>query len=197
MSKNIQSLNPDDFKSIYKDVPSEYKKKCIVTDLDGTIALLKDRGYYDDYKYDTDDLDQKVLNIILGTMKFYSDVFNEYVSLIVITGRMATPKGIETTTKWVEKNTPALQIKMRNMGDYRKDYDVKSELIKEVKKEYHILAAFDDRESSCKAFRDNGIMCLQVREDNSEPKKCKMCDESKDNNYNYCPYCGRNCNKYE
>ena len=85
---------------------------------------------------------------------------------------------------------------MRKPGDFRKDYIIKSEIIQELQKEYNIICAFDDRDSSAKAFRDNGVLCLQVWEDDTEQKPCKYCKDNAafyaDSEVNiYCPSCGR------
>lgn len=157
------------------------KEKCIAVDLDGTISINNSgRSYYDDSKYDEDDVNKEILNVITSLIEKHN------YSLVVITGRMATEKGVKNTKKWLNDNgiIPAC-LYMRNNGDYRKDYVVKSELIKGIQKKYEIVYSFDDSNTSCKAYRDAGITCLQVAYDPGRIRKC--CEKEKGN---YCSTCG-------
>lgn len=141
----------------------ETKKNCIITDLDGTIALINGRSYYDATKYDTDILNKPVRDIIYTYLYGENCHTSEKVELIVVTGRGGSEMGRTKTIKWLMANNIDFSLLyMRAQGDYRNDYVVKSEIIKEIQKTYNILAAFDDRDSSAQAFRDNGVLCLQV-----------------------------------
>lgn len=167
------------------------KKNCIVTDLDGTLALINGRGYFDSYKFGTDIINDPLYDVIFRLLEF--DVKCE---LIVITGRSEAGVGREKTIKWMEENGVEYdKLFMRKPGDFRKDYITKSEIIQELQKEYNIICAFDDRDSSAKAFRDNGVLCLQVWEDDTEQKPCKNCKDiiknDNPNKFKYCPECGR------
>lgn len=173
------------------------KKACIVTDLDGTISLINGRSYYDDFKYDTDILNKPVITLISIIHDYFKHQLKlEDIELIILTGRAGTTFGRKTTQKWLDENNIYYdKLFMRKSGDFRKDYEVKSEIIQELQKEYNIIYAFDDRNSSAKAFRDNGITCLQVWEDDTVPKPCKNCKTNeelfKDKEVIYCMDCGK------
>lgn len=175
------------------------KKNCIVTDLDGTLALINGRGYFDSYKFDTDILNLSLFMIIEQLMAY------EYPNsdLIIVTGRSEAGVGRAKTEKWLkENNVYCDKLLMRKPGDFRKDYITKSEIIQELQKEYNIICAFDDRDSSAQAFRDNGVLCLQVWKDDTEQKDCKWCEDwrgffcDRESDI-YCPDCGKLILKYE
>lgn len=167
------------------------KKYCIVTDLDGTLALINGRNYYDASKFDTDVLNKEVLDVIENLL----ECPNKAIELIVLTGRSESGGGRYKTEQWLKENSICYdKLLMRKAGDFRKDYITKSEIIQELQKEYNIICAFDDRNSSAKAFRDSGILCLQVWEDDTS--ECKHCEEWRgyfsDRETNvYCPDCGK------
>ncbi len=138
------------------------------------------RSYYDPTRYCEDDVNFKLMILI----KFLQ--YNKNYKFIVLTGRMASSEGAKQTLKWIEDNKLYPDgIYMRKDNDYRKDYHVKSDLIKEVEEKYEICYAFDDSKTSCKAYRDAGITCLQVAYDPGRIRKC--CKEEKGN---YCSTCG-------
>lgn len=182
------------------------KKNCIVTDLDGTLALINGRGYFESWRFDTDILNESVAAII-DDLLYLNDNTNterKRYELIVITGRSEAGAGRQKTEKWLNENSVIYdKLFMRKAGDFRKDYITKSEIIQELQKEYNIICAFDDRDSSAKAFRDNGVLCLQVWEDDTEKKPCHACKEIENKEelpastqlalfmINYCPQCGR------
>lgn len=182
------------------------KKNCVVTDLDGTLALINGRGYFDSYKFGTDILNKDVrslLTLLRASGHNIAPGGND-VEIIVITGRSEAGVGRKNTEDWLSKYCIGqTKLFMRKPGDFRKDYITKSEIIQELQKEYNIICAFDDRDSSAKAFRDNGVLCLQVWEDDTEQKPCKTCKEFDEPEklsaalqlalpmINYCPICGR------
>jgi len=54
---------------------------------------------------------------------------------------------------------------MRQRNDQRQDNIVKQIILDyDIKPDYDILFALDDRNSVCKMWRQNGIKCLQVAE---------------------------------
>ena len=108
------------------------KKLCVVTDLDGTLALINGRGYFDPYKFDTDILNIDVLRVIDAMMdRLY--ISNSDAELIVITGRSSAGVGRAKTEKWLRENNIMYdKLFMRKPGDFRKDYITKSEIIQEL-----------------------------------------------------------------
>lgn len=60
---------------------------------------------------------------------------------------------------------------MRKSGDYRPDYIIKEEILKELQQHYEILGVFDDRPSVCEMWRRNGLTVFQVHSENWDESK--------------------------
>lgn len=67
------------------------------------------------------------------------------------------------TIDWLNQNRIFFDLlKMRPAGDRRPDHEVKEEILRDLQTEgFQILFAIDDRTSTVKMWRANGIMCLQ------------------------------------
>lgn len=83
-----------------------------------------------------------------------------------VTGRPESAR--DSTLVWLHKNylwnSPQTQLFMRPVGDYRKDTEVKPELIKLLP--YPVTAIFEDRTSVVQKWRELGYTCLQVNDGN-------------------------------
>ena len=136
------------------------KKKAIICDLDGTLALLNGRDPFDPSTAHNDLLNEPVANII----KVYNNQTLFAIDLFLITGRydMYRPQ----TIKWLEKHgiTHYKALYMRNTGDNRKDTVVKRELYeKYIKNDYDVLFVLEDRDQVVHMWRKElGLTCLQV-----------------------------------
>lgn len=69
------------------------------------------------------------------------------------------------TVDWLNKHIDARTydgyvLMMRDNEDYRKDDIVKEEHVKNIKKDYDVLFAIDDRMNNCEMFERNGIKAL-------------------------------------
>lgn len=118
----------------------------IGVDLDGTLALIKDRNPYDGGACATDEVNYVVKNII-----------DQYKNVIIFSGRNSDKGGREATEKWLKDNhIPYNELYMRKEGDSRPDTVVKEEMYNEaiVSKGRRLLFQIDDRNSVCELFRD-------------------------------------------
>lgn len=127
---------------------------CILVDLDGTLALIKDRNPYDASTCENDEVNQAVAKVIKGVAMEYKVFF--------MSGR--SDKYREQTERWLANN--ALQfgpVYMRKEGDFRKDSIVKKELFDEhIRGKYNVSFVMDDRTQIVKLWRELGIICFQV-----------------------------------
>ena len=69
--------------------------------------------------------------------------------------------------EWIDQNMSFLKddyhIFMRKEGDSRNDGIIKTEIFDEhIKDKFYVCAVFDDRDRVVKAWRDIGLLCLQV-----------------------------------
>ena len=142
--------------------------KCIIVDIDGTLALINGRNPYDDTLIHTDKPNTPVVNIVKRFKNFYTidNFFNPAESLnriIIISGRM--DKCRPQTVEWLLNNNIQYDaLFMRKTDDYRQDSVVKREIYeKYIKNFYNVEAWFDDRDQVVKMVREElGLLCLQV-----------------------------------
>ena len=131
---------------------------CIICDLDGTLALRKDRGPFEWAKVGQDDVNGPIADLITV---YYQ---HSLASVILVSGRDSVCRA--DTEQWLEDNDiPYNDLFMRALGDTRKDTLVKVELFKKhIKGQYHVLFVRDDRDQMVKTWRRLGLTCLQVAE---------------------------------
>jgi hypothetical protein len=140
----------------------------IIVDIDGTVAKMGDRLNYikqtpKDWNsfYSHCDEDLPVFNII-SLVKTLSSSHN----IIFCTGRSETIK--EKTKQWLEKyfgSSFQYDLLMRKEKDYRPDYIVKPELLKNAGlTPDKVTAILEDRTNVVLSYRALGYTCLQVAE---------------------------------
>ena len=139
-----------------KDLP-----KAIISDLDGTIALLKGRDPYSPKTIINDGLNKPVADIL--------KIYNKYsdVSLFIVSGRSDRYKN--ETEKWLKKYDLDFykDLIMRPDTDKRKDFVLKNEMYEtHIKGKYNVIFVMDDRDQTVKLWRGLGLTCLQVAEGN-------------------------------
>ncbi len=134
------------------------KKRAIICDIDGTLALLQSRNPYDPTSGE-DILNDPIANIL----EVYDNQKAFDVSLILISGREERYR--EHTIRWLEKYgiTNYKKLFLRKNGDRRKDFVIKKEIYNNfIKNRYDVLFVLEDRDQVVKMWRDEGITCLQV-----------------------------------
>lgn len=150
-------------------------KKAIVFDIDGTLADNSHRLHYiqgekKDWNafYDAcaeDKPTEEFLGFVrLLSKGIYEDGTDE-CAIVICTGR---PEQIrEITERWFWKNFwfHPKPMYMRKDGDHRPDYEVKEEMIAQMRADgYEPILAIEDRKQVVDMWRRNGIRCLQCAE---------------------------------
>lgn len=132
--------------------------KCIICDLDGTLALHNGRNPFDFSKISTDKLHFQVKRIL--DHYNYIGVRILYVSGRGEESRENTEQWLRDNDCWYEKNQ---QLLMRSDKDFRSDSIIKTEIYEaSIKDKYFVEFVLDDRDSVVKSWRDLGLLCLQV-----------------------------------
>lgn len=147
---------PPEFTPIKMD---DAKEKCIIVDIDGTVAKMGDRIPYDYTKVHLDTPIWDVINLVKKLWEDYEIVF--------LSGRSEDCR--EETTKWLQEFFPnyGIELYMRPSWDTRKDSYVKRELLETyVLPEYYVEYILDDRNQVVKMWRESGLRCLQVANGN-------------------------------
>jgi predicted kinase len=128
----------------------------ILCDLDGTLAILHDRGPFDAKRCETDLLNIPIAEIV----KTYHQ---KGVKIILMSGREDVSRS--QTMNWLSYNKiPYNALYMRKAGDMRKDAIIKKELYEaHVKGQFFVQFVLDDRNQVVDLWRlELGLPCLQV-----------------------------------
>lgn len=148
--------------------PDTTLPQCIICDLDGTVAINQDRGWYDYEKVKYDTFDPRIKYLL-------ERAINDGVYIIFLTGREAIPICKEATYKWIEDNmgSPIVkkmsgfdktyEILMREEKDHRPDNIVKKEIYKNnIEGVYNVLFVLEDRKKVIDMYREMGLLTFQV-----------------------------------
>ena len=144
--------------------PDRNKTPAVIFDLDRTLMYRNGRDIYDYESASTDSIDPRAQLLIEHLINIGFEVF-------INTGREITDKSLESIYKSMKINPIKkldgiyypYQIYGRKPGDRRKSCVLKEQNLEEIlKKDYEILAAFDDDESCVEMYRNHGIFACKV-----------------------------------
>ena len=141
-------------------------KKCVIFDIDGTLAdhrhrlkyIEKDPKDWDSFnKESSKDEPNKWCYHLCRSIFMYANNIN----VMIITGR--SDKCKEITEQWFKENLiPYDHIYMRKEGDFRQDFEVKKEIYEQyIKNKYKVLFVVEDRTQVVEMWRSLDIICLQ------------------------------------
>ena len=144
-------------KYVKRDVQSG--QRCVLFDIDGTLAHNDNRDIYDLSKIKTDTIDD--------TVRFLNSIIPNDVHVIVLSGRTEKDGKLDVkqkTIEWLRENGVRFDdIFMRKENDYRNDSIVKQEILEDhIIPKYNILFAVDDRERVVQMMRKMNIVVFQV-----------------------------------
>jgi predicted kinase len=150
------SIRPVIIKKYINPILDLNKENVILCDIDGTLAHMNGkRGPFSWDKVYVDDVDE----IVADRLRKHK-LLGEKV--IIVTGRDESCK--EITENWLRlHDIPYSEILMRPKNDYRKDTIIKKEILHNyILNRYNVLFVYDDRNSVCKMWREEGIKVFQV-----------------------------------
>lgn len=158
-SKEI--LNESSKETVLKELLNEpskeiVKPKCVICDLDGTLAHnTSGRSNYDMKRVGEDSVDPVIKNLLNLIKK-------EYV-IIICTGRSDDAR--EKTIEWLLKNgIEYSELFMRAYKNKEKDFVVKELMWKKIEEKYKIEFMLEDRDQVVKHARSLGHKVYQVQE---------------------------------
>lgn len=139
---------------------TDRKPKCIIFDIDGTVALRGKRDPHDLSRVGEDLPNVPVMSI--ARMLAFSIVFHiDVVSIVFTTGRKQVAE--QQTEMWLDHHFGfEYTMVMRHNDDNRPDWQVKYDMLQMIAEKYDIVCVFDDRDQVVKMWRDNDIACFQV-----------------------------------
>jgi len=140
-------------------VESTQGRKAIIVDLDGTLAIIGDRGPYDGALCQVDAVNPVVRDIAIAWRTMNSPDGD----ILLVSGRQEMHR--PQTERWLNlNNIPYAALLMRETGDPRRDAIVKRELFeRHIRGTWTIDFVLDDRTQVVKMWRrDLNLICLQV-----------------------------------
>lgn len=153
----------------------ESLQKCILVDIDGTIAKMTNRGPFDWSAVYKDDVNEPVHELLKFIQHCnWTDMEHcipeeDMVKIIFLSGRDGHAR--DETIRWFADKTwfPVTygdNLFMRAPDDIRRDSIIKDELYEaEIKGKYNVLFVLDDRDQMVEHWREVvGIPCFQVAE---------------------------------
>jgi hydroxymethylpyrimidine pyrophosphatase-like HAD family hydrolase len=131
--------------------------KCIICDLDGTLALTYNRNIYDGTKVYQDKINPQVHDII----KTYSSLG---YFIIFLTGR--DHKYYNVTNQWILDNIMSsgytLITRTHDTSKIHDDEFKRGIFETFIKDKLYVAFVLEDRDRVVKMWRDLGLLCLQV-----------------------------------
>ena len=128
----------------------------VMCDIDGTLALMGDRGPYDFERCGEDRINRPVRHALLMHRLFAGD------RIVLLSGRQEEYRS--QTEAWLaEHEVPYDELHMRPAGDRRRDDIVKAELFDaHVRDRFQVRVSLDDRDRVVQLWRRMGLPTWQV-----------------------------------
>lgn len=129
-------------------------KNVIIVDVDGTIAINKNRNPYDWRNAHQDTPNLPIIQIVRQ--------LSEASRIIYVSGRKEESRSI--TSDWIDKYVGCVgDLYLRANGDNRPDWVVKKEIYENhIQGRFSVWCVFDDRNQTVEMWRELGLTCLQV-----------------------------------
>jgi predicted kinase len=131
----------------------------IISDMDGTLALLVNRGPYEHMKCEGDAVNPPVKDILVRERQLGTKI-------ILMSGREDEAR--QPTENWLKANgVPYDALVMRSTGDKRSDDIIKLELFDEyVRDQFNVKFVIDDRLKVCRMWHKIGLFVFNVNQTN-------------------------------
>lgn len=135
------------------------KKRCVIFDVDGTLAHMTNRTPYEFNKVMSDKPDS-LLSLVVDSL--HETVGRDYLDIIILSGRSEDCR--KETEEWLDQNMiPYEHLYMRASRDKRDDVTVKRELYEQyIEPNYGVLGVFDDRPKVARMWRKLGLKVAQM-----------------------------------
>ncbi len=141
------------------------KPRAVIFDLDGTLANLEHRLHYvrtqvpPDWKAFFEAAPQD--SVIESNAELLLELRLAGNEILICSGRPLDY--LYATEDWLQLHGIIYsEIHMRPSGDFRTDFIVKEEMLKELQERFDVWLVVDDRQSVVDMWRRNGLNCLQA-----------------------------------
>lgn len=129
--------------------------KCVLVDIDGTLAHMTNRSPYDWKRVGDDYVDTSVKNVV------NSITYSHGAQIFICTGRDGSC--LRESIEWLnDKGVLYDKVFIRKENDQRPDWVIKEEIWRQIAKDYYIVGMYDDRNQVCRRARALGLKVFQV-----------------------------------
>jgi FMN phosphatase YigB (HAD superfamily) len=136
----------------------------IIFDVDGTLANVDPylhlvRGPNRDY----DAFHEASIDALpnFEVVEMLNQAFFDQRDIVIVTSRKEKWRGL--TCHWLAKNDIGHHaLYMRKDDDNRPDYEVKKDILIQIKRHWHVIHAVDDNPSVIKLWEDHGIPTTKI-----------------------------------
>ncbi len=150
------------------DLPPDPGRPIVLVDMDGTLSDCSHREHHirgprKDWPAFFRGMgdDPPNVSIVELTKRLAADH-----NIVIVTGRPQQYVG--ETTAWLRRHGISFsELYMRRTGDHRPDYTVKREMLDSLQRS-RIAFVLDDRESVCRMWTAEGLVCHRVQEGQCE-----------------------------
>jgi len=157
-----QSLR-DEIIAALRDLREALKPKAVVFDLDGVLVdsseryrLCESEAAGDRRRFWDCFLSEKYMDLDRPRPE-YVEALKRYAAqgyrIIIVTGRVRETQEAKTLRQLRDWGVEFHEIYFRSRGDYRKDFEFKSEIVKKLSQRYRIEAVFEDSKPVVEALR--------------------------------------------
>lgn len=139
-------------------VPDPDLPPALLVDIDGTVAVMGDRGPYDWHRVGEDAPHRAVIDAVRAMHAAGN-------AIVFCSGRDESSRAY--TERWLDQHVgvPYEGLFMRPYGDHRRDSIVKQELFEsQIRRRWRIVGVFDDRRHVVRMWRSLGLTVFQVAE---------------------------------
>lgn len=164
------SVDPAVLKRQYLDYATQFKgfkkyeadtslPKAVIFDLDGTLAIMSDRGPFEWMRVGEDSVNTYVADLFRMIRAAHPDW-----KIITLSGRDGVCEQI--TLDWQKENNLVSDYHFqRKLGDQRRDSIIKEEIFRQsIEKQFNVLYAVDDRQQVVDMWDMLGVQVWQVQQ---------------------------------
>lgn len=147
------------FGGLVKYEPDYTKPKAVIFDLDGTLAIMGDRGPFEWSRVKEDTVNENVADLLRMVRLVHPDWM-----ILTVSGRDGVCS--ELTQEWLSENKLSSDRHyQRKAGDQRSDSEVKQEIFWEhIAPNFNVLYAVDDRQQVVDMWDMLGVEVWQVQQ---------------------------------
>lgn len=149
----------EQFGGLRRYQPDENKQKAVIFDLDGTLAIMNDRGPFEWTRVGEDSVNEYVADLFRMIRTMHPDW-----KIITLSGRDGVCEQI--TKDWlVDNNLKSDYHFQRKEKDQRRDSEIKQEIFwNDIEPHFNVLYAVDDRQQVVDMWDMLGVQVWQVQQ---------------------------------